>query len=265
MSIDYTISDGIATITINHGKLNTLTPSMHRQMHDVMIEFLADPNVRCGILTGAGTKAFSAGDDLKADIPSTEPPIVQLFAELTPTHRRNPGFDSYEWAKDVALLERFKPIIGVVRGWCLGGGLGCLLKLSDIRLATPDAKFGFPEISYGMAGAGALLQLSRILPRTAAMNMLLTGEPIDAEEAHRIFLINEVVEDPEIDARALSIAQKIAAHPPISVRLEMEGTLTSEQMSRQEAMSYGHRIYQLQRMAIGESEEQSFTTARRNK
>jgi enoyl-CoA hydratase/carnithine racemase len=262
MSVDYELRDGVAVITLDHGELNTITPAMHRQLHDVVLEFLADPQVRCGILRGAGQRAFSAGDDLKVDMPELSPPAAQLMAELTPAHRRAGAGDSWEWSRELAQLDRFKPVVGAVRGWCLGGGLGCLLTLSDIRIATPDAKFGFPEIAYGMGGAGGLLRLSRLIPRVAAMQMLLTGEPIDAAEAHRIHLINEVVPADRLDDHAMEIARRVASHPPLSVRLEMEATLSTENMTTHEALRYGDRIYQLQRLALGESEQASFASVR---
>jgi enoyl-CoA hydratase/carnithine racemase len=261
MKVEYEVQGHVAIISLDHGKLNTITPAMHRQMYDVMVEFMGDPEVHCGILRGAGGRSFSAGDDLKVEMPELSPPSAQLLAELTPQHLRAGAGDSWEWAREVVQLERFKPIVGAVRGWCLGGGLGCLLSMTDIRIATPDAKFGLPEIAYGMGGAGGLLRLSRLIPRTAAMKMLLTGEPIDAEEAYRIHMINEVVDSEMLDARAMELAQAIASHPPLSIRLEMESTLTTENMTRQEALRYGDRIYQLQRLALGESEEESFKHA----
>jgi enoyl-CoA hydratase/carnithine racemase len=265
MRVEYEVEDHVAVITLNHGKLNTITPSMHRQMYDIIVEFMADPDVHCGILRGAGERAFSAGDDLKVEMRELSPPSAQLMSELTPAHRRAGAGESWEWAREVAQLERFKPIVGAVRGWCLGGGLGCLLTLSDIRIASPDAKFGLPEIAYGMGGAGGLMRLSRVIPRTAAMQMLLTGEPIDAQEARRIHLINEVVPGDQLDARAMAIARMIASHPPMSIRLEMESTLSTENMTPHEALRYGDRIYQLQRLALGQSEQESFQIALKKK
>lgn len=262
MTVEYRVEDHVAVITLNHGELNTLTPAMHRQMHETMLEFLGDPEVHCGVIKGAGERAFCAGDDLKSQLPELPDAADQLLAEITPLHRRAGGQEAFEWARDVAQLDRFKPIVAAVHGWCLGGGMGILIGLSDVRLASPDARFGLPEIAYGMGGAGAMLRLSHVIPRTSAMAMLLTGEPIDAVEALRIHLINEIVDADKLNDRAMEIARKIAAQPPLSVRLEMEGTIASESMTPREALLYGERLYQLQRLAIGETEASSFTAAR---
>lgn len=265
MGIKYEVVEDVGVITLSRGPLNLMTPAMHRQLYDVFIEFLSNKGVRCGILRGEGERAFSAGDDLREQVPELEPPTEELLLELAQAHRLPGAGESYQWSKELALLERYKPVVGVVRGWCLGGGLGTLLTLTDIRLASPDAKFGFPEVAYGMAGAGSTFQLSKLIPRTAAMSLLLTGEPINADEARRVHLINEVVPATELDVRAMSIARRIASHPPLSVRLEMEGTLASEQMTREEATRYGERLYQLQRLASGESEADSFLATKNKK
>jgi hypothetical protein len=93
----------------------------------------------------------------------------------------------------VLALERFKPIIGAVNGWCLGQGMIYLLSLTDIRIASTNAKFGFPEVAYGMGGAGGTSRLGLQLPHTVAMWMLLTGEAMEAEEALSHRLVNKVV------------------------------------------------------------------------
>jgi enoyl-CoA hydratase/carnithine racemase len=260
--IGYDVADGVAVIEIAHGELNTLTPEMHRRMHEVLIEFLGDPAVRCGVLTGRGLRAFCAGDDLRATAPEPEEPVDAVLAELTPHHQRGGAEESWQWEYDVLQLARHKPIVGAVTGWCLGGGFAYLMRLTDLRVAGESARFGLPEIRYGMAGMGGTLRLWRELPPLVANAMLLTGEPIDAREAHRVHLVNEVVADEEAIPRARALARRIAEHPPLSVRLEMEALEQASEMSRAEAVRYGDRIYQLQRLALGESDLESYESRR---
>jgi enoyl-CoA hydratase/carnithine racemase len=260
--IGYSVEDGVAVIEIAHGELNTLTPEMHRRMHEVLTEFLGDPGVRSGVLTGRGLRAFSAGDDLKATAPEPNAPVDALLAELTPSHQRRGADESWQWEYDVLALARHKPIVGAVTGWCLGGGFAYLMRLTDLRVAGEGARFGLPEIRYGMAGMGGTLRLWRELPPLVANAMLLTGDPIDAREALRVHLVNEVVADEDVLPRARALAQRIAEHPSLSVRLEMEALEQASEMSRAEAVRYGDRIYQLQRLALGESDLESYESRR---
>lgn len=262
MTIQYDVQGSVGVITIASGKVNPMSPAMHRELHEVLVRFLADDQVHCGVLRGDGERAFCAGDDMKVETVELDSPEAQLRSELSPVHRLPGADESWEWAYENATMDRYKPIVGSVRGWCLGGGLALLLGLTDIRVAGDDAKFGLPEIAYGMGGAGGYMRLTRSIPYTAAMSLLLTGDTIDANEARRIHLVNEVVPAQDAFGRALAIAKKIASHPPLSVRLEMEATLHADDMTRRDAYRYGDRLYQLQRLAAGESESASFARAR---
>jgi enoyl-CoA hydratase/carnithine racemase len=257
--VNYEVHDRIAVIEIENGKVNPMTPSMHHQLHDTLVQFLAASEVHAGVLTGRGSRAFCAGDDLKHDhTDGSLRPAQELVAELGPGHRTHGAHPSWQWQYDVLQLPRYKPIVAAVNGWCLGIGLAYLVALTDIRVAGRSAKFGAPEIAYGMAGLGGTLRLSRQIPRIAANALLLTGEPMDADEARRVHLVNEVVDDDQTLPRALEIARRIAEHPLLSLRLEMEAMEQGEQLSREEAVRYGDRIYQLQRLAAGESEAESY-------
>jgi enoyl-CoA hydratase/carnithine racemase len=255
VTIDYVKAGAVATFTLRNGKVNPLTGEMHRLMHDALIDFLADPDLRVGILTGAGERAFSAGDDIKAEDPSSGDPAADLLAALSPAHVAARA-DSGAWADDVLRLERTKPIIGAVRGWCLGRGLEYLLGLTDIRIATPDARFGLPEIAYGMGGLAGAMQLSRRLPATTAWEMALTGEPIDAQEALRVHLLNRIVAPDDLLPEAHRIAGLIARHPALAIRIEMESLRRSEELAAGDAYAFGMHLYRLQRLALGESDVQ---------
>lgn len=258
MGIEYTRDGAIATFTLANGKVNPITPAMHREMHAAMLDFLADPEIRVGILTGAGERAFSAGDDIKSESASTGDAVADLLGAMGPGPATPDAPDPAGWdAADAVLrMERTKPVIGAVRGWCLGRGLFYLLRLTDIRIATPDARFGLPEIAYGMGGIGGTMRLGRHLPSTAAWEMALTGEPIDAAEALRIHLLNRVVEPDELLPEARRLAGLIARHPPLAVRTEMEALRRSEDLDADDAYALGMTLYRAQRLAIGEPDAQ---------
>lgn len=255
MNIDYLKDGPIATFTIRNGKVNPITPDMHRQMHEALVDFEADPELRVGILTGAGDRAFSAGDDIRAEDPPIGCPAEGLLRAMRPARipSDEPGL---EWADTVLRFERTKPVIGAVRGWCLGRALGYLLKLTDIRIAADDARFGLPEIAYGMGGMGGTMQLSRYLPATAAWEMALTGEPMDAQEALRVHLVNRIVPPEALMDEARRVAELITRHPPLAVRVEMEALRRSRELSADDAYAMGMHLYRLQRLALGESDVQ---------
>ena len=258
MGIEYTRDGAVATFTLANGKVNPITPAMHRELHAAMLDFLADPDLRVGILTGAGERAFSAGDDIKSESPSSGDAAGDLLGAMGPGPATRDAPDPAGWdAADAVLrLERTKPLIGAVRGWCLGRGLFYLLRLTDIRIATPDARFGLPEIAYGMGGIAGTMRLGRYLPPAAAWELALTGEPIDAAEALRIHLLNRVVEPDELMPEARRLAGLIARHPPLAVRTEMEALRRSEELDADDAYALGMSLYRAQRLAIGEPDAQ---------
>jgi enoyl-CoA hydratase/carnithine racemase len=125
-----------------------------------------------------------------------------------------------------------------------------LLSLTDIRIASTNAKFGFPEIAYGMGGAGGTSRLGLQLPHTVAMWMLLTGEPMDAEEALSHRLVNKVVAPDQLMAEAHRVAAMITRHPPAAVRVEMEAYSRGREMSRSDALAFTKHLYRVQRMGL---------------
>ncbi len=258
MGIEYTKDGSIATFTIANGKVNPITPAMHREMALAMADFLADPGLRVGILTGAGERAFSAGDDIKSEDASSGSAAEDLLGALgtPPADPADPSPPGYDFADAVLRMERTKPVIGAVRGWCLGRGLFYLLRLSDIRVCAPDARFGLPEIAYGMGGIGGTMRLARYLPATAAFELALTGEPIGAHDALRLGLVNRIVEAGSLMEEAHRLAGLIARHPPLAVRTEMEAMRRAEDLDADDAYTLGMSLYRQQRLAIGESDVQ---------
>lgn len=245
MSMKYERRGKVAIFTIDNPAVNAFTPLMHKEFYDHLQSFLADRDVHVGILTGEGTRAFCGGDDikrqwghgsLKADLEAHFSPSASGRPD------RRPG-----WERDLALMDRYKPIIGAINGPAMGMGLFYLFTHTDIRISVPSARLGFPEIAYGMGGAGGLAQVGRHLPRAVAMRMLLTGEPITAEEALKFNLINEIAEPERLMERAMEIAEKIASHPPLAVRVEMEAFDRGVELSRRDAIAHTTHLYRLQR------------------
>jgi enoyl-CoA hydratase len=199
----------IAYVTISRPeKLNALNMAVMEELRAAFTAIRDDDEVRVAILTGAGEKAFVAG----ADIGELSKHNTVSAKEYT--HRGQSVLD---------LIENLgKPVIACVNGFALGGG--CELAMAcTMRVASENAKLGQPEVKLGiMAGYGGTQRLPRLVGRGIAMQLLLTGEPITAQEAHRIGLVNEVVPQGELIARAEAIAAKIVANAPLAVKYSME-------------------------------------------
>ncbi len=243
MPINYEKSDGIATITIDNPPVNVFTPELHKELYDVLRDFNADADVRCGILTGAGDRAFSAGDDIKSPRPErTRLETVErhLSPRVDGDCLEYPG-----WEQEIMTLPRHKPIIGAVNGVCVGQGFMFMMLLTDIRYSVPDARFGLPEIAYGMGGAGGALGLGKMIPQTAAMELLLLGDKVSAEKAERMFLINGIVDSGNLMSTARAAAERIASHPALGVRVEMEAYQRAQDMSRSDAMALAGHMYRM--------------------
>ena len=146
-------------------------------------------------------------------------------------------------------MRRTKPIIGAVDHYCLGQGLIYLLLLTELRVATDRAQFGFPEIAYGMGGAGAMTRLGHVVPQAVAMEMLLLGERIDAMKALSVHLVNRVVAPEQLMAEAQAMAEAIASHPSVAVQVELESYRRAMDMPREQAMDYAGTLFRFQRVA----------------
>jgi enoyl-CoA hydratase/carnithine racemase len=243
MPIHYEKSDGIAVITIDNPPVNVFTPALHKELYEILRDFNADPDTRCGILTGAGGRAFCAGDDIKTPRPDRSR-LETVERHLSP----RTGGEALEypgWEHETMTMARFKPIVGAINGVCLGQGFLFMMHLTDIRYAVPEARFGLPEIAYGMGGAGGALSLGKMIPHAAAMELLLLGEHIPAEKAGAMFLINAVVAPDQLMARAMAAANQIASHPALGVRVEMEAYQRAQDMSRRDAMALSGHMYRM--------------------
>lgn len=178
--------------------LNALNPRAHHELAEHFDAFEADERLRVAIITGAGTRAFCVGSDLREDLdPALKP--ASGFAGLS---RR---------------FQRAKPVIAAVNGLALGGGLEIVLAC-DLAVAADHARFGLPEPRVGLAAIeGGLQRLARQLPRKQANQLLLTGAPVDAAMALRFGLVNQVVPAAGLMAAALGYARDIIACSPLAL------------------------------------------------
>jgi enoyl-CoA hydratase/carnithine racemase len=227
MSYQYTIYEKrghIAYITINRPEvMNALHYNANVELGKIFNDFKQDDESWVAIFTGAGDRAFSAGNDLKATAAATargekmsDKPVT--FGGITS------GFECY------------KPIIAAVNGFALGGGFEIVLAC-DIIIAAEHARFGLPEPRVGLiAAAGGVHRLPAQIPLKLAMGMMLTGRQITAQEAYRIGLVNEVVAGTELMAAAERWASEILECSPLSVRLTKESVLAGLSHSVEEAM-----------------------------
>lgn len=218
----YEKRDGIAWLTFNRPeKRNALSPQLMVQLAEAWRDFRDDRTARVAILTGAGDRAFSAGADLGLLIPL-------MSGARKPEDEWDRKLLADRSIMMTALLrgfELYKPVIAAVNGFALAGGTE-ILQATDIRLAAPHASFGLSEVKRGIIPAGgSLVRLARQIPYCKAMEILLTGEPLSAEEAHRIGLVNEIVPADQLLKRAAEVAGIIAANGPLAVQACKEAVI----------------------------------------
>jgi crotonobetainyl-CoA hydratase len=199
-----TKADGILELMLNRPKANAIDAATSRELGRIFSEFRDDPSLHVAIIGATGERIFSAGWDLKA------------AAEHGESESDDYGVGGFAGLTE--LFDLTKPVIAAVHGLAIGGGFEIALA-SDIIVAADDAKFALPETSIGvMADAGGVQRLPRRIPRNVAMDMLLTGRQMDAQEAHRWGLVNYVVRRGELLPKAREIARKIAGSAPLAVR-----------------------------------------------
>lgn len=206
MPLLYEVREGVAIITLNRPEaMNSIDPQTRVELREAWQRVAQDDTVRCVVLTGAGEKAFCTGSDLKKTMPPKESPAQLTFGQAQSSHL-------------LAGMEMDKPIICAVNGFAMGGGMELALAC-DIRVASENAQFALSEVRIGsIPGAGGTQNLPRVIGRSDAMLMLLTGDRVDAQEALRTGLVSKVVPSAQLLETALAIANRIAQNAPLSVR-----------------------------------------------
>ena len=222
----------LATITLDRpAVLNALNAATLAELDLVLDDLAANPAVRVVLLTGAGDRAFSAGADIRE------------LAPLTADEGRAFALRGQSVFRKIEKLG--KPVIACIQGFALGGG--CELAMAcTLRLAADNARLGQPEVKLGIvAGYGGTQRLPRLVGRAAALKLLLTGAPIDAPEALRIGLVDEVIPAAQLMQRAEALALQIAANAPLAVAETLRAVdqgldLPLDDALDREAASFGH-------------------------
>ena len=216
------VENQIALLTISQPKvLNALNETTMEELESAFRNRLKEDDVGAIILTGAGEKAFVAGADIKE------------LAQLNPLDARLKARRGHELLE---MIEGFsKPVIAAINGHCLGGG--CELALAcHLRIASENAQFGLPEVKLGLIpGYGGTQRLPRLVGKGRAMEMILSGESISAQEAARIGLVNRVVSRENLIPECRELAEKILRNAPLAVRYSIEAINTGLGMPLQEA------------------------------
>ena len=239
MSIDIDIiEDQIALITLNRPeKRNALDEEHYEALSAAWQRVRDDAAIRVAIVTGAGDKAFSSGADLKSFIPAQAGRAEGWVTHKQPLLNRG--------------LEIWKPVIAAVNGHCLGGGMTLLLA-TDIRVAVHHASFSLAEVKRGLiAGNGGTQRCIAQLPHAIAMELLLTGDAIDAATAARWGLVNKLVATEDLLPTALEYARRIAANAPLAVQASKELALRAPELG----LTAGLRMEQfVNRILLGSSD-----------
>lgn len=215
--------NAVAYVTLNRPKvLNALNMATMEELRAAFHDIKNDSGVRVVIMTGSGEKAFIAGADI-GELAKHDPVSAKAY-----THRGQSVLN---------LIENLgKPVIACINGFALGGG--CEIAMAcTMRLASENAKLGQPEVKLGiMPGYGGTQRLPRLVGKGIAMQLVLTGEMISAQEAHRIGLVNEVVAAAELIPRAEAIAQKIIANAPLAIQYALEAVNRGMEMPLAEGL-----------------------------
>ena len=217
------VRDAVATITINRpDKLNALNATVIAELGDAAARLREDQQIRGAILTGAGPKAFVAGADI---------------GEIAGQGPVDGKARSLEGQRVFRALERCgKPVIAAVNGFALGGG--CELAMAcHLRIASENARFGQPEVKLGIGpGYGGTVRLPRLVGRGRALELLLTGQMIDAQEAYRIGLVNRVVPADRLLAESETLLRTMLENGPLAIRACLESVDAGLDMGLEEAL-----------------------------
>jgi enoyl-CoA hydratase len=219
----------VALLRLNRPKqLNALNGQVMDELCAALESLDRDDAIRVLVVTG-NERAFAAGADIGEM--ATAGPIDML---------RTNRIAQWDRVRRIS-----KPVIAAVAGWCLGGGCELAMAL-DLIVAAESARFGQPEINIGVIpGAGGTQRLTRAVGKSVAMEMILTGEPIDAREAHRLGLVARVVPNELLVEDALALAAKIATKAPLALRLAKEAVNAAYEMSLTDALAHERRLFYL--------------------
>jgi enoyl-CoA hydratase len=221
-------ADGVAKITLNRpDKLNAFSPQMSDELKEAVKDIGADRAVRVVVITGAGDRAFMSG----ADIDKT------ILAWVEMTRKGGRVKDDHGTLFSPTMLEELpQPVIAAVNGFAMG--MGCEIALGcDIRIAADNAQFAQPEIRLGiMCGGGGSVRLTRVVGKGKSMEMCLTGDAIDAQEAYRIGLVNQVVPAAELEEATAKMVKKLMSKGAVALDYTKRSVNATMEMGVKEAI-----------------------------
>jgi len=207
----------VAWITLNRpDAMNAINEDIRERLPAALLAADADPAVRVIVVQGAGPRAFCAGADIKGFVAVESPPA---YRQSRVHHHWIHAFDQVR-----------KPIVAAIHGYCLGGGFEIALAC-DVRIAARDAKFAFPETGHGIIpGAGGTQRITRVLGLGLALDLVLSGERIDAERAYQIGIVSRLCDTEALAEEARVYAEKIAAKPPLAIMFAKEAVRTGREL-----------------------------------
>ncbi len=254
MAILYEKRGRVAYITINRPEArNAINLETASELNAAWQDFRDDDNLWIGVLTGAGEKAFSAGADLKSLIP-------MMTSSTRPTEAANDhGFGGITRG-----FECWKPMIAAVNGFCLAGGTEMMLAC-DLRIAAENATFGLTEVRWGIIpGAGGTQRLPRMVPLARAMEIILMGESITAQDAYQMGLINKVVPQAELMNEVERWVNVLLERGPLALRAAKQAMLQGLNMTLDEGMQLEQHLFR-QMLATEDAKEgpQAFAQKRK--
>ena len=219
----------IGIITVNRPEqLNSMNSATRSEMTQSFEDMETDSDVSVVILTGAPSKAFIAGADIKE------------FAEMDLRTREEMNED---WRVNKVISEMTKPVIAMINGFCLGGGLEIAMAC-DLRISSEKSKLGQPEINIGIIpGAGGTQRLTRLIGEGRAMEMILTGRMITAKEAHQYGIVNFVFDSDELEIKTLEIANTIADKSPYAIERAKKCVRAVAEMSLEKGLEYEQDMF----------------------
>jgi enoyl-CoA hydratase/carnithine racemase len=218
----------IGIVTINRPEvMNAIDPQTSGELYEAWCDFRDDDDLWVGIFTGAGPRAFSAGNDL----------VAMSKMQQQGSNAVSAAYSKAPFGGITRNFECWKPMIAAVNGYCLAGGLEMALAC-DIRIAAEHAVFGLPEVTRAIiAGAGGTQRLPRLIPTGPALQLILTGGKFDVQWAFRYGLVNEVVPADQVMPRSLELAEQICQNGPLAVRLAKEAVYRGGNTSMAEGLA----------------------------
>jgi enoyl-CoA hydratase/carnithine racemase len=227
--LETTVDANVGVCRLNRPEArNALSPELMDELATAVEGFDADPDVRCVVIAGSD-EAFAAGAD-----------IASLRERSFEESLRHPA--AAFWRRLAACRT---PLVAAVSGFALGGGCELAL-LCDLIVASETARFGQPEINLGIIpGGGGTQRLARVIGKQRAMELVLTGRRIDAREAERLGLVNQVAGEREWLQQAIELARRVASRPPIAARLAKQAVLAAEESGLSAGLEHERRLYEL--------------------